>query len=100
MPVDHAARPGTGRHQARGRGALAVCDSALDALAGWWCLVGEIDEPARRPQLLRRCADLRGDEVWSNFTPFEGPSSWGPRPLFRATAKTCRMGIICLLGAR
>jgi hypothetical protein len=30
-------------------------------------------------------AELQGNQAWSDFTPREGPSRWGLRPLFRAT---------------
>jgi signal transduction histidine kinase len=42
--------------------------------------------------------ELRGAEVWINFTPIEAPSRWGPRPLFRATAENLKDGYQLLIG--
>jgi signal transduction histidine kinase len=41
---------------------------------------------------------LRGHEAWNNFTPLEGPSRWGPQPLFRATVENLPDGYHLLVG--
>jgi hypothetical protein len=67
---------------------------------GWAYLLTDRSLTAVAGNLKTWPEQLRGDEGWSNFTPLEGHRA-GARDRFSALpAKTCRMGIICLSGAR